>query len=257
MERRLAVHARTSRQKVMAVATALLLASAPAHAAPKGADAKLAFDRGVAAYQAKDYPGASAALGKSFALEPDVETLYAWAQAERQQEHCDKAIELYNKILTFDLPDENKQVVRDKLDECKGIIAAQKPVVEPAKQAPEPHPPVIIEPAKPEGLTWWKDPIGGGLVVAGVVGIGVGGYFLRSASQADGDAKQSTNYFETERLNDKAESHGRTGVLAGISGGVLLVGGIIWYATRGKQERTALTGWIAPSGGGLAAIGRF
>ena len=255
MERRLAVHARTSRQKVMAVATALLFASAPVHAAPKGADAKLAFDRGVAAYQAKDYPGASAALGKSFALEPDVETLYAWAQAERQQEHCDKAIELYNKILTFDLPDENKQVVRDKLDECKGIIAAQKPVVEPAKPA-EPN---IIEPPKPapEGRTWWKDPIGGGLVVAGVVGLGVGGYFLRSASQADGDAKQSTNYFETERLNDKAESHGRNGVIAGITGGVLLVGGIVWYATRGKQERTALTGWIAPSGGGLAALGRF
>ena len=54
----------------------------------------------------------------------DVETLFAWAQAERQLGNCQKASELYDKLLEMDMPAENKQAVRDKLEECKAQLAA-------------------------------------------------------------------------------------------------------------------------------------
>lgn len=155
MDRRFPVHAGASRRQALRVfAAAVLLASSPAVAAPKGAQAKAAFERGVTAYQKQDYAGAAEALGKSFALEGDVETLYAWAQAERQQDHCSKAMELYEKILKFDMPDENKQVVRTKLDECKAIMAAQKPppVEPPPVGLPDKTPRSGLAPVGSEGL---------------------------------------------------------------------------------------------------------
>jgi two-component system response regulator HydG len=48
----------------------------------------------VKAYQAHNYALASKYLEKSFGFERDVETLFAWAQSERQLDHCDKASEL-------------------------------------------------------------------------------------------------------------------------------------------------------------------
>jgi hypothetical protein len=200
--------------------------------------AKAAFDRGVAAYQKQDYPAAGEALRKSFELETDVETLFAWAQAERQQDHCDQAIVLYEKLLALELPAENRKAIADKLDECKALVAVLAP--EP-RQAPEPTTTVnesaVTAPAsdsKEASPRWWKDPIGGrspgrrGRAWPRRI-------FLLSARNADADAKNATNYFEAEDLNAKAESRGRNGVIASLVGGGLLVGGIVWYATDGKR----------------------
>ena len=90
------------------------------------------------AYQKGDFAAASEALANSFRIEPDVETLFAWAQSERQLEHCDKAIELFEKLLTFDLPAENKKVVRGKIDECKALLPPQQPEKQP-EEAAEKH----------------------------------------------------------------------------------------------------------------------
>ena len=83
----------------------------------------------MAAYTSNDYAMAGEALGQSYALEPDVETLFAWAQTERKLERCDKASELYGKLLAYDLPDENKAAIRTKLEECKAIIQRACPFI--------------------------------------------------------------------------------------------------------------------------------
>lgn len=272
MERRFAVHARAHRKALSGLlAAAVLLTGAPlASAAPKTPEAKAAFDRGVAAYTANDFAGASEALGQSYALEPDVETLFAWAQTERKLDHCDKASELYGKLLAYELPEENKAAIRTKLAECKAIIAAQKPVepppTPPATTTPVPEPvapvpqPLPTEDPGPVWTprAWWKDPVGGALVGVGVVGLGVGGYLLISARSLDADKANASSYGEFERLEDKASSRGTLGVIAAAGGGALLVTGIVWYATRGSAERpTQVTGWITADGGGVAAAGRF
>jgi tetratricopeptide (TPR) repeat protein len=241
------------------VIAALLASASIAVAAPKGKAAKAAFDRGVVAYQKQDYAGASAALAESYKLEADVETLFAWAQSERQQNNCEAAIDLYDKLLAMDLPAENKEAVQAKMDECKAIISAKtgkidkpiEPVEEPIKEPPpKPH----ADGKKP----WWKDPIGDALVAGGVISLGVGGYFLYSAKQAEDASKESNAQFRDEQ--DKAESRGRIGVIMTIGGAALITGGIVRYVTRsngGSDKETNVTGWVVPDGGGVAAFGRF
>jgi len=258
-----------SRRVAFAVSASLALAT-PVTAAPKGGEAKAAFTKGLSAYKKGAFDSASEALAKSFALEADPDTLFAWAQSERQRGKCDKAIELFDKLLAFDLPDENKQAIREKVAECKAIVGAQKPVpVEPAPAPPPPQDPEsapVMSTPEPvpqrdssEPRVWWKDPVGGVLVGAGVVGLGVGGYFMLSARGAESDAAAATNYFDFEEHTRRAESHGRNGVIAALAGGALVGAGIVWYATRdsSKSEGTTVATWLAPSGGGLVARTRF
>lgn len=276
MDPRFAIHAGSpARQKVTAwlAALAVVALASPAAAAPKGAPAKAAFDKGVAAYQKGNFAVASEQLAASFKLEADPETLFAWAQSELQLGNCDKSIELFQKLLGFNLPDENKKVVLGKIDECKAQLASKQPA-SPPKPPEQPAAPPAADPADPgtsvverpatgpERSPWWKDPIGDGLVVLGVAGLGVGGFFLMSSrSKANElESKPPPGDREFSAAQDDIDSRGKLGVISASIGGVLIIGGIVRYATRGgggDQERTAVTGWVSPDGGGFAAIGRF
>jgi hypothetical protein len=260
VERRLAVHARAHRQALIA---ALVLASAPAFAAPKGVVAKKQFDRGVKAYTAGDFAAASDALGASYELEKDPETLFAWAQAERKLDNCDKAVELYNELLVYDLPAENRKVIEGNVAECKQILAAKAPPIDDTPAQPEPPPehvdhvePVAPPPPHEDRRAWWKDPVGDGLVIAGVGGLVFGGLKLASAASADSDKSNATSYADFQRFSDQATSDGKVGVIAAGAGGALVVLGVIWYATHRDHEHT-VTGWLGPTGGGLAIAGGF
>jgi hypothetical protein len=258
VERRLAVHARAHRQALIA---ALVLASAPAIAAPKGAAAKKQFDRGVKAYTAGDFTAAADAMGKSYELEKDPETLFAWAQAERKLDDCEKAVELYNELLVYDLPAENRKVIESNVAECKEILAAKAPKVEDTPKEPEPSPekaePIEAPPPPREGgRAWWKDPVGDGLVIVGVGGLVFGGVKLASAASADSDKSNATSYADFQRFSDKATSDGKVGMIAAGAGGALVVLGVIWYATHRDHEHT-VTGWLGPTGGGVGIAGGF
>jgi len=117
------------------------IAAAPAHAAPVTPDAKAAFADGVARYQKADWDGAAAAFAKSYNLEADSESLFAWAQAERKLGHCDKALELYDKLLAqASLPEANATAVRKNRDECQVIVARDRPAKPDAPSPPDPLP---------------------------------------------------------------------------------------------------------------------
>ena len=299
MERRLAVHAgpdaqALSRRRVrsawLAVA-ALLVVAGTADARPKRRDARTAFDRGVAAYQKGNYEAAAEALGKSFELERDVDTLFAWAQAERKLEHCDKAMRLYEQLLSFNLPAANRNAVEQKLAECRTVIAQQtppppEPVVPaappPAPRAPAAPPPTPSEPPPaavaapvvapppsepvdhPEappvegGRRWYTDPIALSLLGAGAVAGGVGVGFLVSAQSSSNKSKTAPDYPTAQSLKHTAEQRGTIGMVSTIGGGALLAGGVVWIVLhRDTRERHAVTGWLAPGGGGLAITGPF
>ena len=266
------------------IAFALVLASTTASAAPKSADARAHFDRGVAAYTKGDYAGAAEALGASFVIEADPETLFAWAQTERKLGHCDRAIDLYKKLLAMNLPAENKKAVQVQIDECKAVLAEKpakggpkpkvtkgkpelkpaevKPVepapVEPAPVAPIASPlPPPVDPIEHEDRAWWKDPIGGALVGAGVIGIGVGVVFLVQGSNADATKETAPTYQSYEERANRAESLGRRGVITLVIGGALVTGGVVWYATRSKGGERRVSTVVTPSGAGVALSGSF
>lgn len=274
MERRLAVHARAPRRVIAAVVavTAIAALSPVALGAPRSKPAKVAFSRGVTAYQQGNFAVASDALATSYELEPDPETLYAWAQSERQLERCEHANELFRRLLEFDLPTANQRAVRIKIGECDAILAAREPP--PREPAPRPSPtrtpaPVATpdEPApapapRTRHRPWYTDALGDTLTGLGLVGLGVGGYYALSARSAESDADAAPNYYRYQELQDRAASRGQTAVIAGIAGGALVVGGLIRYATRSSgapESATQVTGWVDPTSaaGGVIALGRF
>jgi len=241
------------------------LLATTASAAPKGAEARAAFDKGVAAYKKADYASASDALGRSFTLEADTDTLYAWAQTERKLNHCDKAVELYGRLLTMDMPEANKAAVQTQIDECKTIIAAQKSVEPEPTPAPTsapiespsatPSQPPERRDTPPSPPSKWLNPVGLGLIGLGAIGLGAGGVFLAQASSADSDKTSATTYGDFQRFEDRATSRGRMGVIAAASGAVLLTAGIVYIVTRTPVEKQSVAVVIEPTGVGLA--GRF
>jgi hypothetical protein len=269
VERRLAVHARAPRQALIAALVCAL--AAPAAAAPKTRAAKAAFDRGVSAYQRKDFAAASAQLGKSYGLERDVETLFAWAQAERQLGHCVEATELYAKLLAADLPPANKAAIREKRDECKAILAADHPkarpghpepapaaaTVEPEPAAAPPEPPRAIDAPRLHARAWWNNPLGLSLVGVGAVGVASGAVFLHQASVAD-DAKARATTFADFRSNAaRAHVRGTLGLVATGAGAAFVIAGAVYLATHRERERVAPTAWLGPSSTGVGLAGRF
>jgi tetratricopeptide (TPR) repeat protein len=294
VERRLTVHAGADAEEVIAgrgsrgwiVALAVVSiagAASSADARPKRRDARRDFDRGVAAYQKGNYEAASDALGKSYAAEHDADTLFAWAQTERKLEHCDKAMELYQLLLAFNLPVANKTAVEQKITECREIIAVQAPRPEatppPAPPAtpsvpaepviPPPAPPAPAigplatspdapPPAVPPAYTWYRDPITLALLGAGVVGTGIGAGFLISARTEHLAVADAANLDEARQHSDNARSRRNLGFITGGLGVALLGGGATWLMLhRGSGERRTVTGWLAPGGGGLAIGGAF
>jgi hypothetical protein len=307
VERRLAVHAGPDIQALIVrgarrvcilalVAAGIAGAAGSAEARPKRRDARAAFDRGVAAYQKGNFEAASEALGNSYELEHDVDTLFAWAQSERKLERCDQAIELYRKLMDSGLPAANKAVVQQKLEECRSIIAAKakaeppppprpvappppRPIAPPPEPAPspvaprpEPAPPAPApqvdpspSPAEPvappppvASRVWYRDPISLSLIGAGVVGTGIGAGFLISARSEHVAVAGSATLGEARDHSDHAKSRLRIGLITGGAGIAVVGGGVAWMLLhRDPGERRTVTGWLMPGGGGLALTGGF
>jgi len=297
VERRLAVLAgsnaqaltrRGARGRAWPLALAVLLVAGAADAKPRRRDAKLQFDRGVTAYQKGNFEAAAEALARSFTLERDADTLFAWAQSERKLDRCDKAIELYEKLLTYNLPAANKSAVELNLDECRTLVAQQKVRVEPPPPEPRPAEPIASEP-RPQSSTeppprvaqttpapggpqppplrdtstaprpWYKDPIALGLGGGGVVLLGVGTGLLISAKSLDSDSKaERDDYHRALDLRDQARSRGNIGGATAAVGALALIGAGVWVATHRKSaESSTVTGWLVPGSGGLAVAGAF
>ena len=238
-----------------------------ADAAPKKKDARALFDSGLAAYSKNDYAEAVADLSKSFALEEDKDTLFAWAQAEKKQNHCDKAILLYEKVFEFELKAPARKAVGVQIEECRTSMLQTAPVDNPPVATPEPTPEPVVEPppvdaqhALPDDPppSRWKSPLGLGLIGVGVVGVGVGTVFLLQAKTADSDQDSAPTYGKWLELRDKAKSRGTIGLISTGVGAACLVGGIVYIATRKTGESQPLASvWVTPDGGGVFATGQF
>ena len=276
MESRLAVLAGRYRQ---ALTVALVLASGTAGATPKNRSARMTFDRAVKAYAGGKFKQASDLFARSYKQESDPDALFGWAQAERKLGHCDKAVELYERLLASNMPAENKQAVHEPMEECKTALetARPKPETKPVPEVkpeprPEPPPPAAPPPetppeAKPsgppptttvrvEGRSWWKDPVGDAFVGLGVVGLGVGTALWISSHNAESDAAAANNYFDAKALAVRAKDRGEQGTVAVAAGGGLVVLGILWYAMHRESDHV-VSGWVAPTSGGLGVAGVF
>lgn len=229
------------------------------------------FEIGVKLYEAGKYEQAAEAFKGAYELAPAPQILFAWAQAERMSGDCKTAIKLFELVLEGELPDANRKAVHTNIEKCKELLAEaeQSPTLPPPEQIqpepqqtpPEPGPAVTASAsasAETDGRPWYKDPVGGGLLASGALGVGIGVGFLVSASSADSAKDDATNYFDFESNRDRAESRGRIGVIATLSGTALIGAALAWYLLRGPgEEASAVSGWVGSDTAGVAVGGRF
>ncbi len=100
----------------------------------------------------------------------------------------------------------------------------------PKTAAPEPAVKKETEVRTGQGINW----VGYSLLGTGVVGLAVGGYFTKSAIDADDKYKKSTAD-TAEKYNQEREDNNRNAVISYIAGGALITGGILYLLLGGKE----------------------
>jgi tetratricopeptide (TPR) repeat protein len=232
---------------------ALGLPMTNANAAPaKRNDARAHFDAAAELYAREDYAGAASEFAIAYALDPQVDTLFAWAQAERLAGHFEQAAELYERLLLGDLSDKQREAVQTLRFQVLGELELAN-----AGAAGEPDAASELDPSA--GSSENSDdvssdrPVGRDRVGVSLVGVGVGlttlgGGLLLGGALSDQRVRAATTYPEFEAAYDPQTGRGRGAVPLYVSGGVLAVAGLVAAIiggvrmARAKQARTvALT----------------
>ena len=113
---------------------ALTLALAP-EPLLRDPQARAAFDAAQEAFAAKDYAEASKQLERAYMLEPELDLLYPWAQAERNLGRCESAIDLYQKFIDGGPNQRMIDTANQNIARCEESLAAA------GAAEPEPEPP--------------------------------------------------------------------------------------------------------------------
>ncbi|HTA20999.1 MAG TPA: hypothetical protein VK989_17015 [Polyangia bacterium] len=211
-------------------------------------EARTLYDRGLAAYQSKDYATAIGAFEQGFALEPRREFLFANAQARRLAGDCRGAVPLYQRFLEMGPPAVQASATQIALGRCAQQMATEK-------RAPPPAPVVVVPPPPPvPPAPWTHDRWGAALLATGVVGLAVGGGFL-AASFAALPSANAPNMSVYDAARSSADTRHAIGVVALVGGGALVAAGVARYAWVRHERRARATLTIVP--GGVALGGSF
>jgi len=239
--------------------------------------AKELLAEGAKAFRLGDFDKAIDDFKRSYDLYPDPTALYNLAQIYRQEKQNEKAIFFYQQYLNEAPRAPDKAKIEARIEELKGIIAAQKAVadkppdgVQPAQSTAATVPPTPVAPAAttptaepdvpPVADTSSGRPIypwviaGGGAAIA-AVGLGL----LASAGSLDDDANRATTVSQTMDLRNQASSRKTLGAAVTIGGGIVAAAGValvIWNPGghgRGEpstQQTVVIVGpsWLALRG---------
>jgi tetratricopeptide (TPR) repeat protein len=225
--------------------------------------AKQHFQRAQRHFDGEQYAEAIPELKAAYALEPDPLLLYAWAQAERLAGNCARAIELYRKFLATGPTPQQARLAETNVVDCEASLGRAVPppppavTPEPAAEDPKAHQP--DGPPKQGPRPWHRDWLGGTLVgvggataVAGTIVFALG---RRQGANAP-DARNEQDYFEQA---DAARTKNTVGAAVLGAGGVILLGGVIRWATLARRQRKhgarPQVGLAIPAGGFSFTLG--
>lgn len=221
-----------------------LLGASPDALAQPSAAAKPHVEAGVKAYNAADYETAIREFELAYGIDEDSVLLYAWAQAQRQAGHCDKAIGLYRRYIESKPTDVQIEAANTGISLCD-----QMPAVPPKpEKLPPPPPDPVIQPPPSDSPPWYKDQLGGGLVIGGVASLAIGATFLVLSSSSEDAANQGTRAEFLDHL-DEATLRRRIGIVGLGIGLGLATAGIVRYSTRDVV--------VTASGTSVVVSGRF
>jgi tetratricopeptide (TPR) repeat protein len=217
--------------------TTLARADSPA----EQAKAHLAVAQRMFAVQ--QYDKAIAELQQAYVLDPKPEYLYAIAQAFRLAGDCTKAIRAYEQYLKTNPVASEAEKARANIERCKTAPPPPNaPPTPPPVVVVQPPPPVLQPPvSKPNTASWTRDYVGhvllGGGVVLGVVGTTM---FVSGGSTIDSiNSSPTYDVYASRRADlDGAKLRQRLGVGAMITGGLLVIGGVMHYRISSGGART-------------------
>lgn len=238
------------------LALAVVGSASAVEAAPaKRTDAEAHFEAAAELYAREDYAEAAREFSIAYALDPRVDTLFAWAQAERLAKHDEEALELYERLLAGKLSDQQREAIEGLRDEVVGQLAIARAQ---AQAQPEPEP--IAQPST-DASSAREDPGSGRGPKLALTGAGagltvLGGALLIGAAVADGRVRAAQTYSDFDAAFDPQTGRGRGAVALYASGGLLaaaglatLIAGAVQLARTkdSRESRRARTFVVVPS----------
>lgn len=197
-------------------------------------------------FAVQQYDKAIVELQQAYVLDPKPEYLYAIAQAFRLAGDCTKAIRAYEQYLKTNPVAAEAAKARANIERCK----TEPPPPNAPPPPPDPPPAVVVPPPppvpppparEPDTASWTRDYFGhalvGGGVVLGVVGTAM---FVGGGSTIDSINSSPTYdiYASRQADLDGAKLRQRLGVGAMITGGLLVLGGVVHYRISSGGART-------------------
>ncbi|PRQ08903.1 tetratricopeptide repeat protein [Enhygromyxa salina] len=198
--------------------------STPAEASPATRSAAdTHYDAAAELYAREDYAGAASEFAVAYALAPRVDTLFAWAQAERLAGNYEEALELYERLLAGELSAAQREAIETLRFQVRGEL-----VIAPAEPASEPEPtePPPTEPATVDDGSTTSARRGGGLIGLGTGLTVLAGGLVISGAVLDRRVSAARTYMDFEAAFDPKTSRGRGAVGLYASGGVLAAAGV-------------------------------
>ena len=252
------------------------------------ARARELFRQGEEHLAAKRYDEAVAAYQAAYDLAPLPALLYNIGQAHRLGGHVDEAIAAYEKYLAVEPNGKASKEARAHLEKLRKERAARprpiEPVVEPDAAEREHEAPTYRETAPPEEAD--REPAvaapppprerddrapsprraGSGLRIAGwtaagvgLLALGVGGYYAKSASDLADDVTMQDDGAWTQSDDDlleKGEAANRNAIIGFAAGGALIVtGAVLLYLGYGADDTPAVA--VTPTTSGFVVAGTF
>lgn len=213
------------------------------------------YEQGASAYSAGNFEAAITAFERAYAVSGKAALLFNIAQAERLAgpEHCERALQAYQRFLREEPNASNVGEVDQRIGEMKACAEARRAAEQPPPahvansssaqhETREPAPPAVPPPASSLGpaLT-----LGSGALVAAT---GAVIYFLARAKFDD--AASSCPCREGEFAGWERATNVSYGLLA--VGGLTMAAGATWWLVDGKQRGSA--SYTAGFGGGRITV---
>lgn len=221
----------TGSQKVACIVIAACLTFAVPRAfaadAPVNAQAGALYEAGLTDYKAQRFESASRLLSQSFALVPQAQTLFAWAQSERFLFHCDQAVVLFDRFIAMAPPE--RQVAAAELAKRRCT-----PAPAPSLQDKPIAPPPVAPPA------WYRDVAGGMLLGTGVVTAATGLGLIVSAHSLSGKAASAETLGASQSLRRRSEQRWAWGLGTSMVGALLVAGGITRYVWVSRNDESTV-----------------
>lgn len=268
-----------------------VLVPAPASAATVGpsrkdkAEAREHFEKAAELYDQEDYQGAADELEQAYGLNPEVDTLFAWAQAERLAGDYAESLRLYALLLDGELSDTQRDAIKTLEGEVQAELDAKEQAereqaeaeaeAEARAQAAADAEAAAAEREAAEqeaaqGKKGARRERNGRAVNLALTGVGgalsaVGIGLIAGGLGADGRVRSAATYADFESAYDPSSGRGRGAVVLYAAGGAvtavglgLLITGVV-RMSKAKSESpsaVALIPMLSPEQLGLGVVVR-